>query len=296
MFRFSSDLDALEGNNLIGDIILDAASHLKRAGLDSWSLDARCLMGHVLRKDPASLIGSLDEPMGSDSRAFFYSLLARRLEREPISRIIGSREFWSLSFDLTEDVLDPRPDSETLVEAVLSEIKNRHDALKLLDLGIGSGCLLSALLSEMPEAHGIGLDNDYRALIVAQRNLNSHNFGHRATLVCGDWCEALSYKFDVIVSNPPYLASSSQSALAPEVIYHDPPHALFAGKDGLDSYRRIIPSLPELLRPGGVAVFEVGENQFDLVESLVREIGFYSIICYKDLAGIQRCLVVRAPT
>lgn len=277
----------------IGGILREAASRLKEAGIETSRLDARCLMGHVLGRDPAELAGRLDDRLEDDVVRRFHGLLARRLDREPVSRIVGSREFWSLSFELTDAVLDPRADSEAVVDAVLSEVGDRNAGLSLLDLGTGSGCLLAALLSELPRAVGVGLDIDPEALRVARRNLTKTDLQERARFVCGDWTEALSGAFDVVVVNPPYVPSGDAGLLAPEVSRYDPPGALFAGPEGLDAYRRLVPALPKVLRPKGFAALEIGRGQAELVIPLLTLAGFDSIARRRDLAGVDRCLVAR---
>ena len=277
----------------IGQALQQAAATLKDAGLETPRLDARCLLGHVLGKDPATLSGCRDDVLSDERFGRFNELLNRRLDREPVSRILGTREFWSLPFDLEESVLDPRPDSETLVEAVLSTIGDGTVPFRVLDLGTGSGCLLAALLSELPQAFGIGVDIDPAALRVARRNLARIGLTHRAQFVCGNWGQALGGGFDVIVVNPPYIPSGEIESLAPEVINHDPHGALSAGLDGLDAYRNFLPQLRGLLAPRGLVALEIGRGQATAVTSLLSGSGFASIECHQDLAGVNRCLVAR---
>ncbi len=275
----------------VGQALQQAAETLKTAGLETPRLDARCLLGHVLNKDPTTLSGYRDDILPSESYRRFSELMTRRLDREPISRILGTREFWSLSFDLEDSVLDPRSDSETLVEVVLSTVGDRTAPLRVLDLGTGSGCLIAALLSELPYATGIGVDIDPAAIRVARGNLTRNGLVHRAHFVCGNWGQALGDCFDIIVVNPPYIPSGDIKSLSPEVINHDPHRALFAGLDGLEAYRNFLPELRGLLRPQGLVALEIGYGQAAAVTSLLSDSGFTSIGPHQDLAGVKRCLL-----
>ena len=277
----------------VGETLRQAAETLTTAGLETPRLDARCLLGHVLNKDPATLFGYRDDVLSSESFYRFGELLTRRLDREPVSRILATKEFWSLSFDLEDSVLDPRPDSETLVEAVLSTIADRTAPLRVLDLGTGSGCLIAALLCELPQAIGIGVDIDPAALRVARGNLTRNGLVDRAQFLCGNWGQALGGRFDIVVVNPPYIPSGEIKSLAPEVINHDPHRALFAGLDGLEAYRNFLPGLHGLLGPRGLAALEIGHGQAAAVTSLLSDWGFTSIECRQDLAGVDRCLLAR---
>lgn len=278
---------------VVGSVLRDAAACLKDAGIETARLDARCLLGHVLGKDPALLAGSPDDHLSADTYRHFGELLACRLDREPVSRILGTREFWSLSFELTSSVLDPRPDSETVIEAVLPTIDDRRSPLRLLDLGTGSGCLIAALLSELPAASGIGVDIDPDALVVARRNLARHGLSHRVDFVCGDWGAALTGGFDIVVVNPPYIPANDVAILAPEVVRYDPHRALFAGGDGLENYRHLTPGLGRLLRSQGVAAIEIGEGQAEEVATLLLNAGLVPVERRRDLAGVDRCILAR---
>ncbi len=281
----------------VAGVLRDAAARLRDAGVDTPRLDARCLLGRAMDRDPGSFAGRGTDVVAPDAVLLFRRLLSRRLDREPVSRIVGEREFWSLTFELTDSVLDPRPDSETLVEAVLSAVPDRGAPVRLLDLGTGSGCLLAALLRELPAAAGVGVDVEPAALRVARRNLARHGLRRRARLVCANWGDALGGAFDVVVANPPYVALRDVDGLAPEVVDHDPRRALFGGDDGLDAYREIAPGLPRLLGPTGLAALEVGPGQARSVGPLLRRAGFAGIESRRDLAGVERCLLAwrRAP-
>ena len=275
----------------VADLLRDAAARLRRAGTDAPRLDARCLLGHATGRDPAGLAARGNDVVARDAVRRFRRLVSRRLAREPTSRIVGAREFWSLTFELGDAVFDPRPDSETLVEAVLSAAPDREAPARLLDLGTGSGCLLAALLGELPNATGVGVDVDPAALRVARRNLVRNGLRRRARLVCANWGDAVGGGFDVVVANPPYVATRDMDGLAPEVVDHDPRRALFGGRDGLDAYREIAPDLFRLVRPAGLAALEIGRGQSGSVAALLRGAGFTAIESRRDLAGVERCLL-----
>lgn len=211
---------------------------------------------------------------------------------EPVSRILGHREFWSLSFAITPAVLDPRPDTEGLVGSVLDAIGGRREVpLKILDLGTGSGAILCALLGELPTASGVGIDRSFEACRQAQANVIRLGLDARGSIVCGWWTEPLGARFDLIVSNPPYIRRAELEHLPPEVRRFDPIEALDGGDDGLDAYRAIIARLPSVLVPGGVAAFECGVDQAELIAGLMRGVAFECVMTYKDLAGRDRVVL-----
>jgi release factor glutamine methyltransferase len=222
--------------------------------------------------------------------------VARRLAGEPVSRIIGIREFYGRSFRIDASTLDPRPDTETLVEAALGLV-DREAPLDILDLGTGSGCILVTLLAELPRASGAGVDVSLPALERAQANAQVHGIGDRARFIAGDWLEAVEGSFDLVVANPPYLSAADMAALSPEVRDHDPRAALDGGPDGLSAYRRIVPGLRKALRPGGFALFEVGPDQAEAVSRLLAEAGLdmgEGQHLWRDLAGRTRVVGVRS--
>lgn len=262
---------------------LNAASKALSAISETPRLDAELLMAHAMGLSrEALLLGALDE----DAPPAFDALLARRLADEPIAYIIGQRDFWTITLDVAPGVLIPRPDSETLIEAAIDHFADRGPA-RILDLGTGSGALLLAALDQWPDATGLGVDASSVAVAIARRNADRIAPG-RATIQSGDWTEGLSERFDLILCNPPYVETSA--ALAPEVRDHEPASALFAGADGLDDYRRIIPALPALLAPGGLIAVEIGASQADAVSTLFRVSGLRPSIRH-DLAGRPRAIV-----
>ena len=221
----------------------------------------------------------------------FHSYISRRVRGEPVSRIIGRREFWSLEFEITPATLDPRPDSEVLVAAVVRLLADRGmNSPSVLDLGTGSGCLLIALLSELPEATGVGADIAAGAISMARRNAATIGVDRRATFVASNWGSAIAGQFDVVIANPPYIPTHVIPELDSTVRGFDPVLALDGGKDGLFCYRAIAGALPNLLAAGGLAAFEVGEGQSFEVMAILRAAGLQAIAEWPDLAGIQRCV------
>lgn len=221
------------------------------------------------------------------------SLLARRANREPLAYLLGRKEFWGLELEVTPGVLVPRPDTETVVEAVLAQSHDRARKLRLLDLGVGSGCLVLALLRELPAAEGVGVDRSTTALAVARRNAERLGLSDRLELREGDWATGLAGGFDVIVSNPPYIAEDDIAALSLEASDHEPREALVAGSDGLDAYRRITGELPRLLAPAALVALEVGQGQAAAVDALLQAAGLRPLPPHRDLAGIERCVLAR---
>ena len=277
------------------DSLREAERRLAVAGIDSARLDARLLVGAALNLEPDALRLADDRALSDAERARIEALLARRIEsREPVSRILGWREFWSLEFRVTPDVLDPRPDSETLIEAALALFPNHAAPLRALDLGTGSGCLLLSTLHEYPNAAGIGVDASEKSLEVAAENASRLGFTARVRFVRGDWGRGLAERFDLVLCNPPYIAESERASLAPEVARHDPHGALFAGPDGLDAYRTILPDLARLLAPNGRALFEIGATQAQAVSEIARVAGLAIVEIKRDLAGRDRCVVLAA--
>lgn len=274
---------------LLGDVAVELAT----AGFAEPRRHARRVLAAALDLAPAKQLADpqrlLDAAACSRSRA----VLDRVLAHEPLSRILGRREFWGLDFGLSAATLDPRPDSETLVEAVLQHLPDRSAPLRLLDLGAGSGCLLIALLSELPAANGVGVDIAEEAARTARSNAAALGFAGRASFLVGDWGAALAGRFDVIVANPPYIATAAIAELPPEVVRYDPRRALDGGPDGLDPYRAIAADLPRLLKPGGIFAGEIGLGQAGATVAILRASGFGMETVARDLAGIARCLVAR---
>lgn len=274
--------------------IAQAARQLADAGIVSAMLDARLLMQHVLGCDHAGLIQQAQHVLTSDEQTQFDALLARRLTREPLSHIVGVRAFWKDEFAVNASVLDPRADSETLIEAVLDEVPDRLARLRILDLGTGSGCLLLSLLREYPHATGVGVDISEAAARVAQRNANALGLSARADFMVARWTDALQSNFDVIMSNPPYIAQQDIAALEPEVNGYEPHLALSGGADGLDAYRCLIPQIALHLAPCAMAVVELGFGQGAQVAALAECARLRVKDIRNDLAGVPRAMMLKA--
>jgi release factor glutamine methyltransferase len=273
------------------------ADAFRDAGLDSPELDARLIVGHALGLDHAALAGNARRRLDAREAAVIAALAERRLLREPIARIVGVKEFWGLPLAVTAATLVPRPETETVVEAAL-EIVDRADArlraLRIADLGVGSGALLLALLSELPAAAGIGTDRSAAALAVARENAQRLGLAERATFAACDFAAALAGEFDIVVSNPPYVRSADIATLAPEVREQDPRLALDGGGDGLACYRTIATQAPRILAPGGTLIVEIGAGQADAVAAVFARSGLATgAHARPDLAGIPRALAAR---
>jgi release factor glutamine methyltransferase len=269
----------------------------KNRAIESAELDARLLTGAVLGLDLTGLITAAARHLTEDEAARLDGFARRRGLGEPVARILGVKEFWGLPLSLTAATLVPRPDTETVVEAALELLQaktNRDRRLRIADLGTGTGAILLALLTEWPNACGIGTDISEAALRIARTNARQLGLAPRTAFVACDYAAALSGGFDLIVANPPYIRSGDIGALAPEVRDHDPRRALDGGADGLDAYRLIAPQAARLLTPGGCLVLEVGHDQSDDVEALLTMAGLKLPGEPKaDLAGIPRAVVGR---
>jgi len=270
----------------------DAAARLASAGIADTRREARILVAAALGWDAAEVFGRPEAGLDRTARVRFAEFLARRAAREPMSRILGHREFWSLRFALSPETLDPRPDSETLIEAALAELPDRTRPYRVLDLGTGSGCLLLALLSELPHAEGLGVDYAFGAVETARRNAAALSLGDRAHFMVGDWSTAIEGEWDVILANPPYVASSEIARLMPEVADYEPHTALDGGPDGLSAYRRLAPELVRLGVPGAIAVVEAGAGQAAAIAAIMVEAGLAMRDVRHDLSGVDRCLVL----
>lgn len=275
----------------VGAAIEGGAGQLAAAGIAESRREARLILALALETDPSALIAWPERAIDAAGQARFETLIARRAAHEPFSRLKGSREFWSLDFTLSRDTLDPRPDSETLVEAALELLPDRSAPLRLLDFGTGTGCLLLALLSELPNATGLGVDRLPGAVDSARRNAERLGLEPRAQFRQGDWDRGIDEKVDVILANPPYIPQDEIRSLAPEVAGFEPVEALDGGTDGLDAYRVLAPAAARLLGPGGFACIELGLGQISAVSGLFAESGLTIKTVRRDLAGIERCLV-----
>ena len=277
----------------IGRAVNELTSQFTQAGLDTPRLDARILIGHVAKLAPSLLFARATQTLTAAQAAEIETLGQRRLAHEPVSRILGRREFWGLDFELNEATLDPRPDTETVVSAALALKDALPPKPQVLDLGTGTGCILIAILSELPAARGVGIDRDARAVAAARANADRLGVGARAAFRQGDWCAGVSETFDLIVSNPPYIGERERPDLDAEVARFDPPGALFAGTEGLDAYAALIPGARERLAAQGRLILEIGVTQAEPVESLLMRSGMMVESAVPDLSGRIRVLVTR---
>jgi len=302
--------------SMIGSLreaLAGATGSLAAAGVESPPLEARLLLAHALRITPERVILESERRLSAPEREGFGALVARRCAREPLAYITGEREFWGLPFAVTPATLIPRPDSETLVEAVLSYWRSGASppggaqpaplnaasrrcappAPTILDLGTGTGCLLLSLLSELPQSSGMGVDISPDATAVAQENARRLGFAERAVFRQGKWGDGLTKSFDIVVSNPPYIGAGALGALGPEIRLHEPRLALEAGEDGLACYREIAAGLSGWLAPEGLVALEMGAGQAEAVGRIFGDAGFAVISAHRDLSGITRCLLLR---
>ena len=269
----------------------------RRAGLDSPELDARLLTGHALGLDHTGLTIEASRPITDDEARAIDALATRRLLREPVARILGHKEFWGLPLRLSAETLVPRPETETVVEAALAAIDSRGSRqrpLRIADLGTGSGALIVALLTELPNAEGVATDINLEALQTARDNARRLELDRRARFVACHFAAALSGPFDVVVSNPPYVMTGDIADLAPEV-HHDQRRALGGGADGFGCYRTIAGQVGRLLAPGGHLVVELGFGQEAQVAAIFRAAGLAPRPAHTDLSGIPRALCAAVP-
>jgi len=253
----------------------DITARLRKAGIENPRLETRVLLDHA-------------------QGARLEELLERRCAREPLAYVLGEKEFWSLSFAVGPGALVPRPETETLVEAALKNFPDSNSALNILDLGTGSGCLLLTLLRLFPKARGVGVDASPYALNWASANAERLGVEARCKLGSGDWGRDVVGRFDLIVSNPPYVTRAEMAELAPELAF-EPAGALDGGEDGLEAYRALVPQLRGLLVPGGVVLLEIGANQAAAVTAILKSSGPCVSSVLTDLAGRDRCIEARLP-
>jgi release factor glutamine methyltransferase len=272
------------------EALREATARLQAAGVDGAQRDARRLLAHALGVAPDVLAGRLPDPVPEAAAAAFAALVARRAAREPVSHLTGARAFWGRDFRVTRDVLDPRPETETLVALALAE-----PFARVLDLGTGSGCIVVTLLAERPAAQGVGTDISSEALLIAGENAARHGVADRLILTPSDWFGDIGGRYDLIVSNPPYIAAEEMAALAPEVRDHEPRGALTDGADGLTAYRAIAGGAARVLAPGGRLLAEIGPTQAPAVSRLFTEAGLERVTVHPDLDGRDRVVSARRP-
>jgi release factor glutamine methyltransferase len=271
-----------------------ARKALEAAGIDSPVLDSRLLVEAAVGVDRSDIVTDPYREVAADAIERLDALVARRIAREPISHILGRKDFWTLTLRVTPDVLAPRPETEHLVIKALELIAGL-EAPRILDLGAGSGAILLALLTARPDATGVGVEISPAALDIAEENARAAGLESRAKFVAGDWDEGLTEKFDLVVSNPPYIASAVIDDLEPEVSRFEPRLALDGGVDGLDAYRAIAPATLRVLKPGGGFAFEIGYDQAAAVQALATAAGLDVKGVHYDLAKHARVVYGRTP-
>jgi release factor glutamine methyltransferase len=279
----------------LGTLWREGQALFRRAGLATPGLDARWLLAFAAGREPHEIALRSDDPLGAERAARARGLFHRRLAGEPVDRIIGTREFWGRPFRLSAATLSPRPDTESVVEAALACLPDDGRPARILDLGTGTGAILVAILCERRQAFGVGVDLSWQAASTARDNAALNGVGGRTGFVVGDWARPFAGGFDLIVSNPPYIADEDFAALEATVRDHDPPLALRGGRDGLDAYRAILAGAPALLARGGALVLELGHGQEEAVGRLAVAAGLSPEgRARRDLGGVPRALVLRA--
>jgi release factor glutamine methyltransferase len=277
----------------VASLLRQAAQRLSRRGVATPALDARLLLQQVAGLSHADIVAEPDVGLVGETVTAFWHLVERRAAFEPVARILGRREFYGRDFEVTPDVLDPRPDTETLVTAALNFARTRPGC-RILDLGTGSGAIALTLLAELTEATAVATDQSAAALAVAARNAETLGVAARLHLRQANWFEGVEGQFDLILSNPPYIASPEIAGLAPDVRDYDPLVALDGGSDGLSAYRFIAAGAPAHLRPGGRVMVEIGAGQESAVAALFDDAGLMPTVVFPDLGGHMRCLCFAA--
>ncbi|MGE0154411.1 MAG: peptide chain release factor N(5)-glutamine methyltransferase [Reyranellaceae bacterium] len=275
--------------------IAETAQRLQACGIERPRPEARLLAAKALATTIEKIVADDARILAPAELQALRRLAALRAERRPMAQILGQREFFGRRFEVTPDVLTPRPDSETMIEAVLAQIADRDAPMRVLELGVGSGCLLLTLLAELKRARGLGIDVSGEALAVAGRNAAALGLSPRCELVQGDWSQPVCGGFDLLLSNPPYIPSAELAGLQPEVARHEPRLALDGGVDGLVFHRRLAEDGRRLLVPGGLLAVEIGAGQGDAVAGLLQEAGLAIRERRHDLAGLERCILARKP-
>jgi release factor glutamine methyltransferase len=267
-----------------------ALPRLQAGGVKTAARDARVLLAHAMGIAADRLTLHLPDPLTNQAQAAYDAAITARMQHQPVAQITGQRLFWGRSFHVTQDTLDPRPETEILVAEALS-----RPFLKVLDLGTGTGCILLSCLADMPMAQGVGADISEKALAVAQENADRLGLSGRARLIQSDWCAAIPGRFDLIVSNPPYIAADEMAGLSPDVLRWEPHAALTPGGDGLAAYRILAAQAPARLMNGGRLLLEIGPTQAAAVTALLAAQGLENIRTLQDLDGRNRVVVAQKP-
>ena len=282
----------LQNNYKVSEVLKIAITKFKAAGIAQPISDARILLGHSLNKPNERFYGRESDVIKSEYLDDFSSKILRRCKREPVSKIIGVKEFWSLDLLVSPYVLDPRPDSETLIEAAVKQFPDKNRILNILDLGTGSGCLLLAALQEWPHSYGLGIDIDSRCIEIAKINAKRNELDDRAKFQTGNWASNLDEKFDIILCNPPYIPTNKIAKLNEEVRLYEPTIALNGGQTGLDCYVELAAQFSNLLSSDGLIFLEIGFGQKKQILGIMRSNSLKLIKIEKDLAQIDRCLIL----
>ena len=270
------------------EVLANTANKLSESGIEGAARDARILTAYALQIPISELSLKINEQVSGKITSKLEKLILRRIHREPISKILGRREFWGRTFSINENVLDPRGDTETLIEFVIEK-----PVKSVLELGTGSGAIAITLACEWKEVHVTAIDISKEALSLAKSNAEKFNVQNKVDFLKSDWLEAVKGPFDLIISNPPYIGLIEKDEISTEVIKYDPDIALFAGLDGLDAYKKIIPNLAKFLNPDGFAVLEIGEYQSNQVKNMMNAVGFIDAKIVKDLSGKDRLVAAK---
>ena len=270
------------------EVLADTTIKLSRSGIEGAARDARMLIAFVLEIPISELSLKVDELVSDQIISELEKLIHRRIDREPISKILGRREFWGRTFSINENVLDPRGDTETLIDFLIEK-----PVKSVLELGTGSGAIAITLACEWKEVHVTAVDISEDALLLAKLNAEKFNVQNKINFLKSDWYDSVKGLFDLIISNPPYIGLAEQDELPAEVVKYDPEIALFAGRDGLDAYKKIIPNLPKFLKPDGFVALETGASQGVQVKNMMNAVGFIDAKIVKDLSGKDRLVVAK---
>jgi|TARA_Y100000385_G_scaffold181546_1_gene187508 release factor glutamine methyltransferase len=270
-------------------VLADSAIKLSKSGIEGGARDARILTAYALEVPISDLLLKMNERVSGKIISKLEKLINRRINREPISKILKRREFWGRSFSINENVLDPRCDTETLIDFVIEK-----PVKSVLELGTGSGAIAITLACEWEEVQVTAIDISEDALVLAKINAEKFNVQNKIQFLKSNWFDAIEGTFDLIISNPPYIGLIEKDSISAEVIKYDPEIALFAGNDGLDAYQRIIPNLEKFLKPEGSVVLEIGAYQSNQVKNMMNAVGFFDIRIVKDLSGKDRLIATKS--
>ena len=270
------------------EVLAETTIKLSRSGIENAARDARILTAYALGIPISDLSLKINEQVPAEIISKLEKLILRRIDREPVSKILGRREFWGRSFSISENVLDPRADTETLIDFVIEK-----PVKSVLELGTGSGAIAITLACEWKEVQVTAIDISEDALSLAKLNAENFNVQNKIHFLKSDWFETVRGSFDLIISNPPYIGLVEQDEIAAEVIKYDPQIALFAGRDGLEAYKRIIPNLAKFLNPNGLVVLETGASQSNQVKNMMNAVGLIDAKIVKDLSGKDRLVAAK---